>query len=182
MNNSGLRVPLNENSVRFKYVLVIGRNAEKDNSEKRRAMFAEKSDNDIRVMTYDSLVSQCESVPYNGEKIILSTWKEQGFKIKKLPKQEISTSLFAYLRPEYLQISERDIEILKRVMRRMIDNGNTVIVIEHNLDFIMDADYIIDMGPDAGKNGGKIVYEGTLKDILKENTYTAQALRNYLEL
>ena len=51
-----LRVPLNENSVRFKYVLVIGRNAEKDNSEKRRAMFAEKSDNDIRVMTYDSLV------------------------------------------------------------------------------------------------------------------------------
>ncbi|KAI4451592.1 hypothetical protein C823_006152 [Eubacterium plexicaudatum ASF492] len=76
-------------------------------------MFAEKSDNDIRVMTYDSLVSQCESVPYNGEKIILSTWKEQGFKIKKLPKQEISTSLFAYLRPEYLQISERDIEILK---------------------------------------------------------------------
>ena len=65
-----LRVPLNENSVRFKYVLVIGRNAEKDNSEKRRAMFAEKSDNDIRVMTYDSLVSQCESVPYNGEKII----------------------------------------------------------------------------------------------------------------
>jgi len=76
----------------------------------------------------------------------------------------------------------RDIEILKRVMRRMIDNGNTVIVIEHNLDFIMDADYIIDMGPDAGKNGGKIVYEGTLKDILKENTYTAQALRNYLEI
>lgn len=76
-------------------------------------MFAEKSDNDIRVMTYDSLVSQCESVPYNGEKIILSTWKEQGFKIKKLPKQEISTSLFAYLKPEYLQISERDIEILK---------------------------------------------------------------------
>ena len=108
-----LRVPLNENSVRFKYVLVIGRNAEKDNSEKRRAMFAEKSDNDIRVMTYDSLVSQCESVPYTGEKIILSTWKEQGFKIKKLPQQEISTSLFAYLKPGYLQISERDIEILK---------------------------------------------------------------------
>lgn len=75
----------------------------------------------------------------------------------------------------------RDIEILKSVMRRMIDNGNTVIVIEHNLDFIMDADYLIDMGPDAGKNGGKIVYEGTVKDILKENTYTAQAIRNYLE-
>lgn len=108
-----LRVPLNENSVRFKYVLVIGRNSEKNNSEKRRAMFAEKSDNDIRVMTYDSLVSQCESVSYNDEKIILSTWKEQGFKIKKLPKQEIHTSLFAYIKPEYLKISERDIKILK---------------------------------------------------------------------
>lgn len=104
---------LTKSSDYWEFVLVIGRNAEKDNSEKRRAMFAEKSDNDIRVMTYDSLVSQCESVPYNGEKIILSTWKEQGFKIKKLPKQEISTSLFAYLKPEYLQISERDIEILK---------------------------------------------------------------------
>ncbi len=108
-----LRISLNENSVRFKYVLVIGRNSEKNNSEKRRAMFAEKSDSDVRIMTYDSLISQCESLPYNSEKIILSTWKEQGFKIKELPKQEISTSLFAYLKPEYLKISDSDIGKLK---------------------------------------------------------------------
>ena len=108
-----LRIPLNENSVRFKYVLVIGRNSEKNNSEKRRVMFAEKSDSDVRIMTYDSLISQCESLPYNSEKIILSTWKEQGFKIKELPKQEISTSLFAYLKPEYLKISDSDIGKLK---------------------------------------------------------------------
>lgn len=108
-----LRVPLNENSVRFKYVLIIGRNAEKDNSEKRRAMFAEKSKDDIRVMTYDSLVSQCKSVPYNEEKIILSTWKEQGFKIKKLPRGKIDTNLFAYIEPDYLQISNKDKKILK---------------------------------------------------------------------
>lgn len=74
----------------------------------------------------------------------------------------------------------RDIEVLKRVIRNMIDNGNTIIVIEHNLDFIIDADYIIDMGPDAGKNGGHIVFEGYLKDIVNENTYTAQAIRRYL--
>lgn len=73
----------------------------------------------------------------------------------------------------------RDIEILKRVMRRMIDNGNTIIVVEHNLDFIIDADYMIDMGPDAGKSGGKIVFEGTVKDIIQKNTYTAAAIRNY---
>ena len=77
-------------------------------------MFAEKSKDDVRVMTYDSLVSQCKTLPYNSEKIILSLWKEQGFQIKKLPKGEISTSLFAYLRPEYLKISKSNIEILKK--------------------------------------------------------------------
>lgn len=75
----------------------------------------------------------------------------------------------------------RDIEVLKKVIRNMIDNGNTIVVIEHNLDFIIDADYIIDMGPDAGKNGGHIVFEGYLKDIKSANTYTAQAIRRYLE-
>ncbi len=69
--------------------MVIGRNAEKNNSEKRRAMFAEKSTDDIRVMTYDSLISQCKLNTCNEEKIILSPWKEQGFRIKKLPKREM---------------------------------------------------------------------------------------------
>lgn len=76
----------------------------------------------------------------------------------------------------------RDIEVLKNVMKRMIDNGNTIIVIEHNLDFIMDSDYIIDMGPDAGKNGGRIVYEGFLKNIVNVDTYTSRAIRNYLDM
>lgn len=75
----------------------------------------------------------------------------------------------------------RDIEELKKVMKKMISYGNTIIVVEHNLDFIIDSDYIIDMGPDAGKNGGKIVFEGYLKDILDENTYTAQAIKDYLK-
>ena len=74
----------------------------------------------------------------------------------------------------------KDIEVLKKVMRKMIDNGNSIIVIEHNLDFIIDSDYIIDMGPDAGKNGGQIVFEGFLKDILFKNTYTALAIKDYL--
>ncbi len=76
----------------------------------------------------------------------------------------------------------RDIEVLKNVMKRMLDNGNTIIVIEHNLDFIMDSDYIIDMGPDAGKNGGKIVYEGYLKNIINTNTYTSIAIKKYLNM
>ena len=76
----------------------------------------------------------------------------------------------------------RDTEVLISVMRKMIDNGNTIVVIEHNLDFIISSDYIIDMGPDAGKNGGKIVYEGYLKDIVNANTYTAKAIKKYLNL
>ena len=75
----------------------------------------------------------------------------------------------------------RDIEVLKKVMRKMIDNGNTIIVVEHNLDFIIDSDYIIDMGPDSGKNGGKIVYEGYLKDIINSDTYTSKAIKKYLK-
>lgn len=75
----------------------------------------------------------------------------------------------------------RDIEVLKDVMKKMLNNGNTLVVIEHNLDFIIDSDYIIDMGPDAGKNGGKIVYEGYLKDITDANTYTSIAIKQYLE-
>lgn len=74
----------------------------------------------------------------------------------------------------------RDIEVIKQVMAKMLENGNTIIVIEHNLDFIIDADYIIDMGPSAGKNGGKIVYKGYLKDITSADTYTANAIKRYL--
>jgi len=65
-------------------------------------------------------------------------------------------------------------------MRNMLERGNTIIVVEHNLDFIVDADYIIDMGPDSGAKGGKIVYQGLLSDILDADTYTAQAIKQYL--
>lgn len=74
----------------------------------------------------------------------------------------------------------KDIEVLKKAMRNMIQKGNSVIVIEHNLDFIIDSDYIIDMGPDAGKNGGKIVFNGFIDDLIKTNTYTAIAIKEYL--
>ncbi len=75
----------------------------------------------------------------------------------------------------------KDIEVLKKVMRKIIEKGNSVIVIEHNLDFIIDSDYIIDMGPDAGKNGGKIVFSGFVDDLIKTNTYTASAIKDYCE-
>lgn len=75
----------------------------------------------------------------------------------------------------------RDIEILKKAVSNMLKKGNTIIVVEHNLDFIVDADYIIDMGPDAGKNGGQILFQGYLDDLLKMDTYTAKAINEYIK-
>ncbi len=72
-----------------------------------------------------------------------------------------------------------DITKLLTAFERLIDNGGSLLVIEHNLDVIKAADWIIDMGPEGGEGGGRIVSEGTPEDILKvENSHTARFLRN----
>ncbi len=74
-----------------------------------------------------------------------------------------------------------DLEKLLGVLRRLVDIGNSVIVIEHNLDVIKNADYIIDLGPDGGDNGGEIVGKGTPKDIANNpKSYTGQFLKKML--
>jgi excinuclease ABC subunit A len=76
-----------------------------------------------------------------------------------------------------------DIRILLGVLNKLADKGNTVIVIEHNLDIIKCADYIIDMGPEGGERGGTILATGTPEEIiLHEESYTAQYLRAELQL
>ena len=71
-----------------------------------------------------------------------------------------------------------DLEKLLHVLRRLVDIGNTVIVIEHNLDIIKNADYIIDLGPDGGERGGNLVAKGSPQEIAKNaNSYTGQFLK-----
>ena len=71
----------------------------------------------------------------------------------------------------------KDTEKLVGVMNKLVDTGNTVIVVEHNLDVIAQADWIIDMGPEGGKEGGKIIFEGpTAKIIKSKESYTGQFL------
>ncbi|AWI04843.1 ATP-binding cassette domain-containing protein [Clostridium drakei] len=71
-----------------------------------------------------------------------------------------------------------DINKLLKLFQKMVDRGNTVIIIEHNLEVMKQADWIIDIGPDGGKNGGQVVFEGTPKEMLeKSNTITAKCLR-----
>ena len=71
--------------------------------------------------------------------------------------------------------------MLVNVLNQLVDNGNTVIVIEHNLDIIKIADHIIDMGPEGGKEGGQIIATGTPEDIVKlKHSYTGQFLKEEL--
>ena len=68
------------------------------------------------------------------------------------------------------------------VLNRLVEKGNTVLVIEHNLDVIKTADYIIDIGPEGGFRGGQIIAEGTPEQIIKsKKSYTAKFLKKYLK-
>lgn len=75
-----------------------------------------------------------------------------------------------------------DVHMLIDVLQKLVDAGNTVVVIEHNLDVIKTADYIIDLGPEGGDGGGTLVASGTPEKIAKcENSYTGQYLKKYLD-
>ena len=74
-----------------------------------------------------------------------------------------------------------DIEMLLTVAHRLRDHGNTVVVIEHNLDVIKTADWIIDLGPEGGEGGGQIIAQGTPEEVAKSKaSYTGQYLKPIL--
>jgi len=80
-------------------------------------------------------------------------------------------------------LSFEDVAALLRVLQRLVDAGNTVIVIEHHLDVIKNADYIIDLGPGAGDQGGYIVATGTPEEIAQEkSSLTGQYLGKVLNI
>ena len=72
-----------------------------------------------------------------------------------------------------------DVHKLVEILRKLSDGGNTVIVIEHNLDVIKTADYIIDIGPEGGDRGGTVIATGTPEEIVQ--SYTGKFLKKYLE-
>ena len=75
-----------------------------------------------------------------------------------------------------------DIKVLMEVIQKLVDKGNTVIIIEHNMDVIKLADHIIDMGKEGGKSGGEILCSGTPEDILEcKESYTASFLKEELK-
>ena len=76
-----------------------------------------------------------------------------------------------------------DVHRLVDILRRLSEGGNTVVVIEHNLDVIKTADYIIDMGPEGGAGGGTVIARGTPEEVAKiPQSYTGQYLKRYLDM
>ncbi len=74
-----------------------------------------------------------------------------------------------------------DVHKLIDILQRLVDTGNTIIVIEHNLDLIKNCDHIIDLGPEGGDNGGEVVAIGTPEQICKnERSYTGKFLKKYI--
>ena len=99
---------------------------------------------------------------------------------KELQKKATGKSVFILDEPT-TGLHTHDISKLINILQRIVDNGDTVVVIEHNLDVIKVADYIIDLGPEGGNLGGEVIAEGTPEEVSKcKNSYTGEYLKKYL--
>lgn len=169
--------------------------AKRYNRETLEVRFKGKSIADVLDMTVDQAVVLFENVPsvYRKIKVLqdiglgylklgqpsstLSGGENQRVKLAtELAKKDTGKTLFILDEPT-TGLHFEDIRILLKVFTKLVDRGNTIIVIEHNLDLIKSADYIIDMGPEGGKEGGKIIAEGTPEEIAATDTYTGKFLK-----
>ena len=107
----------------------------------------------------------------------LSGGENQRVKLAtELAKKDTGNTLFILDEPT-TGLHFEDVRVLLGIITRLADKGNTVLIIEHNLDVIKSADYIIDVGPEGGQAGGIIIAEGTPEEIVNKNTYTTQYLK-----
>ncbi|MBY9007829.1 MAG: excinuclease ABC subunit UvrA [Candidatus Lokiarchaeota archaeon] len=111
----------------------------------------------------------------------LSGGESQRLKIaRELRKRSTGNTLYILDEPT-TGLSTYDVNILLKVLQKLVDKGNTVIIIEHNMEIIKCADYIIDIGPEGGEKGGQIIAIGTPEELIKnQNSHTVEFLRNYL--
>ena len=114
--------------------------------------------------------------------LTLSGGEAQRIKLaKELSKRSTGKTLFILDEPT-TGLHFADIELLLKVLNRLKDQGNTVVVIEHNLDVIKTSDWVIDLGPEGGSDGGKVVAEGTPEDVAKvKKSFTGMFLKDLLD-
>lgn len=170
------------------------------NRETLEVRFKGKSIADVLNMTINQAVEFFANVPniLNKIKVLqdiglgyiklgqpsstLSGGENQRVKLAtELSKRDTGKTLFILDEPT-TGLHFEDIKTLLSVLNRLVDKGNTVIVIEHNLDVIKVADRIIDMGPGGGKNGGRIIAEGTPEEIAVTSSPTAKYIAEELEI
>ncbi len=111
----------------------------------------------------------------------LSGGESQRLKIAKELSQVTQKATLYILDEPTTGLHFREVELLMKVLHKLIESGGSVIVVEHNLDVIKNADYVIDMGPEAGKNGGNVVVAGTVQDLIAaKKSLTGQYLKKYV--
>ena len=170
------------------------------NRETLEVRYKGKSISDVLDMTINNAVEFFENVPTILHKIkvlqdvglgyiklgqsstTLSGGESQRVKLAtELSKRDTGQTIYILDEPT-TGLHFEDIRVLLDVLNRLVERGNTVIVIEHNLDIIKAADYLIDMGPDGGRGGGVVVATGTPEKVVKQGKgYTAKFLKEELE-
>jgi excinuclease ABC subunit A len=170
-------------------------NGKRYNRETLEIRYKGKSISDVLDMTVDEACEFFQPVPYLYRKIkvlqdvglgyitlgqsavTLSGGEAQRVKLStELAKKDTGKTFYILDEPT-TGLHFQDIQHLLNVLNKLVDRGNTVLVIEHNLDVIKVADHIIDLGPEGGDGGGKILFEGTPEDLLKnKESYTAKFL------
>ncbi len=169
------------------------------NAETLEIKFKDYTISDILAMTFDHALQLFDNFPHlkrtlqtvvdvglgylelGQSSTTLSGGESQRLKIaRELRKKSTGNTLYILDEPT-TGLSIYDIKILLKVLQRLVDMGNSVIIIEHNMEIIKSADYIIDLGPEGGEKGGKIVVMGAPEDIIPNSrSYTAKYLKKYL--
>ena len=171
------------------------------NRETLEVRFKGKSINDVLEMTINQAVDFFENHPsilrriktlqdvglgyitLGQQSTTLSGGEAQRVKLAaELSKKDTGKTLYILDEPT-TGLHFEDVNVLLGVLNKLVDKGNTVLIIEHNMDVIKVADYIIDMGPEGGSGGGQIINTGSPKEIIANKTgYTAQYLADHLDI
>jgi len=169
------------------------------NAETLEVKYKEKTISEVLKMTFNQALEFFVSIPnlkrtlktvvdvglgyleLGQSSTTLSGGESQRLKIaRELRKTSTGNTLYILDEPT-TGLHMYDIKFLLEVLQRLVDKGNTAIIIEHNMDIIKSVDYIIDLGPEGGEKGGNIVVTGTPEEIIKINhSFTAQFLNKYL--
>jgi len=176
-------------------------NGKRYNAETLEIKFKGKTISDVLKMTFHQGLEFFDSIPnlkrtlktvvdvglgyleLGQSSTTLSGGESQRIKIaRELRKTSTGNTLYILDEPT-TGLHAHDINFLMNVLQKLVDKGNTVIVIEHNMDVIKSSDYIIDLGPEGGENGGELVVKGTPERIIDNKTsHTAKYLKRYLNL